>query len=81
MQYGDKQIKNLLINIQKRKSKNILDKILKATRISVFDKKQNEFVLGFGAEHQQAVSRVNFQKDIPMHCLLLLLRRMMIYSI
>ena len=40
----------------------------------MFDKKQNEFVLGFGAEHQQAVSRINWKKDIPMHCLHLLQR-------
>ena len=37
----------------------------------MFDKKQNKLVLGFGAEHQQAVSRINLQKDIPMHCLLI----------
>lgn len=47
-------------------------KYLTAT-LSVFDKKQNEFVLGFGTEHQQAVSRINLQKDIPMHCLLIYL--------
>lgn len=38
---------------------------IKATHINVFDKKQNEFVLGFGAEHPTSGIEDKLPKGYP----------------